>query len=108
MPQRWLITAYNPHRYLQCIKGVRALTGLGLREAKELCDDLKNHGQPFVISTELGQREARAVLDECMVMGYVLDDGPMPAQILAQSLQGMDPDLTVRQVLEVLRSAGVS
>jgi hypothetical protein len=57
------LTGYKDQKKIHAIKGIRAATGLGLKEAKDLADTLDQGTTPTIDVSDFGQQ----ALDECGV-----------------------------------------
>lgn len=65
-----LITTGDPAKHIQTIKDVRAATGLGLREAKNASDRLRDTGKPQVILEGISFEDAHRRLAELRANGH--------------------------------------
>ena len=87
----------DPERKIHAIKGLRAATGLGLRDAKYICDDVFN-GLPTVV--ELPDAKALDALKEAnFEFTYVEPD---PKELALAALRRLPLWMTVADVLAVV------
>jgi hypothetical protein len=70
-PRTVRVKGYSGNNKIERIKAIRTVSGLGLKEAKDLDDGIVNHGQSFNL-TYLPQCSRRAVCDTLKMTGYVL------------------------------------
>jgi ribosomal protein S13 len=89
----------NPDKKIQAIKTLRSLSGIGLREAKNYCDDMGAYGdQPGEWFNVVEGMNRETIIQECL-NGYIAveikdHDGPLPIHLLALklSLHGFTSD----------------
>lgn len=60
-------------RYIETIKELRHLTGMGLKEAKDLCDDVRYNNNPRTINvSDLDERKVETFIANLQKFGCVV------------------------------------
>jgi Ribosomal protein L7/L12 C-terminal domain len=104
-----LLTGVDAQRPILAIKAVRAVTDLGLREAKEAVDRVRNGGTAVitVIGPDAHQPYAQRALRELADHGVSYTVLDHQAQVIVHALRRMPYHLTVREILDVASALGL-
>lgn len=97
-----LITGVNTERPIYSIKAVRAATGLGLREAKTVVDQVRGGGTA-TITVPVPTDETFAMLADHGVTFVALDT----QHVVLHALRAMPSHLTVADLLAVAEALGL-
>ena len=68
-PRTVRVKGYSGNKQIERIKTLRTVSGLGLKEAKDLDDGIVNHGQSFNL-TYKPEYSRRSVCDMLTMVGY--------------------------------------
>ncbi len=80
------LSGYNSANRVNCIKCVRAITGYGLKEAKDLCDAITETSSTFVCfntSTPIGLNDVAGfpTTERCHLQEYGMDVEPVTVTV---------------------------
>jgi hypothetical protein len=96
-----IVTGYSDGKKIHAIKGIRAVTGLGLKEAKQVADDIDAGRRPEI--TLVNPEHASEL--EAMGVAYQMVPVNVPLAAFVDALGAYPRHLTVGDLHEVLRAA---